>query len=105
MNWALYLTDMAPYLALGVGFIALVVVVNSHSHKLARHDEWRRVLELRVENLHKARAAAHARSLQLPPPPRARTPEPPPLSEARTIEVDEAMILSQHTAREKERDE
>lgn len=69
MDWRAYLSDMAPYFALSSVLVALVVVVNRHGHRLGRHDEWRRVLELRVANLHKDRSAKHVRSLQLPKPP------------------------------------
>lgn len=102
MNWTLYLTDMAPYFAIGAVVIALVVVVDRHGHRLIRHDEGLRILGLRVDNLHRRRRRAHVRSLQLPGPPVSETravtpppetPRPPPLSDAGTLEVDESWFL------------
>lgn len=82
MDWTAYIGDMAPYFALSSVLVALVVVVNRHGHRLGRHDEWRRVLELRVANLHKARDQNRARSLQLP----KKLPD-------GTIEVEESWLL------------
>lgn len=82
MDWTAYLSDMAPYFALAIVAIALVVVVNRHGHRLGRHQDWMRVLELRVANLHKDREAKHVRSLQLPKKPPDGT-----------IEVQDSWIL------------
>lgn len=62
----------------------LVVAINIHGRRLEKHAAWMRVLELRVENLHLTRERNYVRSLQ--------TIRPPPLSEARTIEVSEDML-------------
>lgn len=89
MNWTLYLWEMAPYLILGAVVIGIVVVVNRHGIQIGAIKTVLAVLELRIANLHKARERARVRSLQVPP----QTPRPPPLSGARTTEVDESMFL------------
>lgn len=83
MDWHAYLSDMAPFFALAVVAVSLVVVVNRHGHKLTRHQDWMRVLELRIANLHKDRAAQHVRSLQVV---KGKPPD-------GTIEVQESWLL------------
>lgn len=98
MNWLAYLSDMTPYFVCAGLIVTLFVAVNLHGRRLGRHDEWMRVLELRVENLHKERKSQLVRSLQRP---RRRInetePEPPPLSQAATIDVDDSWILTKDT--------
>lgn len=74
----------------------LVVAINIHGRRLERHAEWLRLLDLRLQNMHKARERERFRSLQ--------TARPPPLSEARTVEIDEALAhtLKLETKREDE---
>jgi hypothetical protein len=87
--------------------IAIVVAVNALGRRLERHAEWIRVLDTRIDNLNKERARNFARSLQIPGPPPGSTfigrrplstARPPPLSDAETVEVDEAMLLTKDTA-------
>jgi hypothetical protein len=71
-----------PFVLLAV-FLALVIaVINVHGRRLERHQDWLRQLEGRVTNLHKQKRDAYVQSLQIPPP----------LSEARTVEVSEEML-------------
>lgn len=78
-----------PVVAVGLVLLAAIVAaVNALGRKLDRHDEWFRLLSLRVDNLHAERAARVAQSLQRPPP------EPPPLSDAKTVEIDESLLLT-----------
>jgi hypothetical protein len=82
----------AEWLGAAVALLALlaivVIVINVHGHKLERHQERMRRLELSVGNLHKDRAAQHARSLQVPRPDAG----PPTLSGAETVEVTADML-------------
>jgi hypothetical protein len=78
---------LSPLIAAAAFLAAVVVWVNRHGSKLTRHDEWLAKLTLQVGNLHKDREARHVQSLQLKR-------EPPPLSEARTVEVGEDLLLT-----------
>ena len=84
-----FLDLYGPALAAGVlvaVFLAMVVVwVNYYGQRLNKHTEWLSTLDQRVENLHKEKATAYVRSLQILPPP---------LSEAKTTEISEAMLLT-----------
>lgn len=84
-----FLEQYGPALAVGLlvaVFLAMVVVwVNHYGHRLDKHSEWLRTLDLRVENIHKDKGSAHVRSLQILPPP---------LSEAKTTEISEQMLLT-----------
>jgi hypothetical protein len=84
-----FLEQYGPALAAGVlvaVFLAMFVVWVSHyGQRLNKHTEWLSTLDQRVENLHKERATAYVRSLQILPPP---------LSEAKTTEISEAMLLT-----------
>lgn len=101
---------------------ALVCAVNALGRGFERHEAWLARLDLRVENLHKAREAERRRSLQLPPSaalaatalastvlpaPAAvlpRTARPPPLSEASTLEVSADMLGTMKRNSKKEND-
>jgi hypothetical protein len=65
----------------------LVVVINRYGQRLARHDWLLSQVNLRLDNLHKEKKDAYVRSMQVQP-------IPPPLSEARTTEIDEALLLT-----------
>lgn len=65
----------------------LVVVINRYGQRLARHDWLLSQVNLRLDNLHKEKKDAYVRSIQVQR-------EPPPLSEARTTEIDEALLLT-----------
>lgn len=65
----------------------LVVVINRYGQRLARHDWLLSQVNLRLDSLHKEKKDAYVRSIQVQR-------EPPPLSEARTTEIDEALLLT-----------
>lgn len=65
----------------------LVVVINRYGQRLARHDWLLAQVNQRLDNMHRERADAYVRSLQV-------RRSPPPLSEAKTTEIDEAMLLT-----------
>jgi hypothetical protein len=85
--WGLALV-FGPFvvLAIVVGGAA-VVVVNRIGRRLDKHAALQRLISLRLDNLHDERAKRHALSLQ-------RRREPPPLSEAQTVEVSEELLLT-----------
>lgn len=87
-----YPERLAPLAALALVVLALlatlIAVVNVVGRKLNKHAEWLRLIDLKLGNLHKDKQAAYVRSLQV-----TGTPRPPPLSEARTVEVTEEMLL------------
>ncbi len=91
-DWLDWLWHLAPAAALGAFFALVVLIVNRHGRRLERHRLWLERLDLRVGNLHKDRSAQHVRSLQIRLPQSPK--EPPPLSEAKTIEVTETMLLT-----------
>ena len=69
---------LAPFLALAALLAALVLAINALGRRLERHDDWIRLLDVRVGNLDKSRKATWARLLRhplVPPPlpPRAPT--------------------------------
>lgn len=80
---------MKPAAIVGAAIVGvlLVVVINRYGQRLARHDWLLSQVNLRLDNLHKEKAAAYVRSIQVEP-------VPPPLSEARTTEIDEALLLT-----------
>jgi hypothetical protein len=82
-----YLRDLAPFLALAAvalgAVVALIAVVNVVGRNMRRHGDWLRLIELRVANLHKEKESAYVRSIQV------GTLRPPPLSEARTVDMSE----------------
>jgi hypothetical protein len=84
-----FLDAYGPALAAGLllaVFLAMFVVwVNHYGQRLDKHTEWLSTLDARVGNLHKERATAYVRSLQIGPPP---------LSEAKTTEISEEMLLA-----------
>ncbi len=84
----------APYVAVAALLIALVLVLNAHGRRLERHQEWLGLLKLQVRNLHRERERSYVQSLQIP-----RTPVPPSLSGAGTVEIDDSMLLNQETRR------
>ncbi len=93
-----WLEHLAPALALGAFLALVVVIVNRHGRRLERHRLWLERLDLRVGNLHKDRSAQYVRSIQIKQAPKETvshgTMRPPPLSEAKTIEVDESMLIT-----------
>ena len=81
---------------------AFVVVIARHGRRLERHERWQRVMELRVGNLHEDRRRAHVRSLQMVA---KHTARPPSLSGAKTVEIDEELLMTQRLACKDEGDE
>lgn len=69
--------------SLALLLVLIVVFINVHGRRLERHTEWIRLLDLRIEKMNRARSRDYVRALQ--------TARPPPLSEARTVEIDEAL--------------
>lgn len=65
---------------------AVVVAINIHGRRLEKHGEMLRLLGLRLDKLHADRRRNYSRALQ--------TMRPPPLSEARTTELTEEMLLT-----------
>ena len=98
-----WLEALAPLIALAGFIVLLVVVINLHGRHLERHQEWLRKLDVRVGNLHKKRDEEWRRSLQLQRPPLAPG-EPPPLSEANTIEVTDEMLVTLKLQSQKRKD-
>lgn len=83
------LAELGPVILFAIVLVALVILVNRHGRHLGRHDDWLRVLELRIENLHKDRAQKYARSLQVTRASNINIPPP------GTVEVtDEMLIIS-----------
>lgn len=82
--------DSLKPLAVGgvlLAFLALLVVaLNIHGRRLEKHQEMLRLLGLRLDKIHADRMRNYARSLQ--------TARPPPLSEARTTELPDALLLT-----------
>ncbi len=82
----LALADAAvPFLALALLLIAVVLAINALGRRLERHDAWLERLDVRVGNLHKQRDIEWRKSLQIGPPS---------LSQAKTTEVSEEMLLT-----------
>lgn len=95
-----YLDTLDPR-AIAAGVAALlallaciVAFLNRHGRRLRKHDDWLRVVNLRLDNLNKARAADEKRQLQ--------TARPPSLSEAATVQVTEDML---HTLRKRTKED
>lgn len=89
---------LSPFLFLG---LVIVVGVNWIGAKLERHDRWFRVLSLRLDNLHEERERRRLRAIQL----KLERRSPPPLSEARTIEIEESLLLTLRREAGSEEDE
>lgn len=97
-----YFEALFPLLLLVALIVSLFLALGSQSRRLEKHAQWLRGLEARVGNLHNEKREAYKRSLQtlraqsLAPPssrPASET-EPPPLSEQKTLEVSEEMLLT-----------
>lgn len=90
-----WLEQLAPFLVLAAFLAMLVIAINILGKKLERHNRWLEQLDLRVGNAHKAIERGRQKSLRNIPPP---------LSEAKTVEVDDEMLLTlqQQTKREEE---
>lgn len=88
------LREHAAHIVGGIALVALlamiVAIVNRHGRRLERHQEWMRRLELSVGNLHRDKRRADVRVMQVHG---RATPRPPTLSDARTVEVSEDMLL------------
>lgn len=56
----------APFLMLALMLAALVLAINTLGRRLEKHDDWLRMLDVRLHNLHKARQATWARQLERP---------------------------------------
>lgn len=67
-------------------FALVVVAINVIGKRLDKHDHWLAQLDLRVGNLHKDRRRSDVQSLQ--------TIRPPPLDQAKTVEMPEEMRLT-----------
>lgn len=96
-GWWSLAAHAAPFVAATCFLVALVLVLDWHGRRLSRHGEWLRLLEVRIENLHKDRERSYVQALQKPR--TGSTPIPPSLSLARTVEVDDSMILNADTRR------
>lgn len=88
---------MVPFIALALFLAFIIAAINHLGRRLEKHDDWLKNVDVRVENLHKDRERAHARSLQVKR-------EPPPLSEAPTIEVSADMLVTLRNKARKETD-
>ena len=87
--WTL-LDALMPYLLVGSFILLIVLAINVLGKRLEKHDQWLHRLDLRLQNLHKEKRQAYLQSLQAPP--GNDNAGPPPLSEAKTLEVSEEML-------------
>jgi hypothetical protein len=71
--------------------VSVAAAVNIVGRRLRRHTVWTERLQLQVQNLHREREARYVQSLQVGPL-GTLTPRPPPLADARTTEVSDAML-------------
>jgi len=80
---------LLPFIVLAiVVVVAALVVVNVIGKRLDKHADVAKLISLRLDNLHEERAKRHVQSLQLTHAP------PPPLSEARTVEMPDDLRLT-----------
>lgn len=61
-----FIEAFAPFLALALMLATLVIAINTLGRRLERHDDWLRMLDVRLHNLHKQRQATWARRLARP---------------------------------------
>lgn len=89
-RWTETVDDSYAPLAGALALLALLALmvwaITRHGRELSRHEEWQRVVNLRLDNLNKERDARRKRELQ--------TARPPTLSDASTVRVTEELIVT-----------
>ncbi len=61
-----FVDHLLPFLALAALLAAIVVAINILGTRWEKHEAWLATLDVRVQNLHKARKAAWVQTLQQP---------------------------------------